>query len=159
MHREVDRVGFDKFRLVSELEKLLVVDDTVTAEHIERHIPAADAQAQVFALVDAIAAGKPSRSVQMMEALLQSGESEFYILSMVAWQFRVLHMIQTGQSQKLNPYVVQKNQATARRFSSSDTLNILTKIAATDFAIKQGKVDARTGLVMLVTGLVNQPQR
>ncbi|MEX2055227.1 MAG: hypothetical protein WD972_03515 [Candidatus Andersenbacteria bacterium] len=60
-----------------------------------------------------------------------------------------------AKKQQLHPYVVQKNMPLARQFSFRELLDTLTKIMATDFAIKQGKVDPRTGLTMLTLSLMS----
>ena len=86
---------------------------------------------------------------------------------MLAYQFRTLLAVKDGilakqrefeivRAAKLHPYVVQKSMPVARRWERNALLAALTRILATDFAIKQGKVEARTGLLLLVLGLVNQ---
>jgi DNA polymerase III delta subunit len=104
-----------------------------------------------------------------VEALMARGESEFYVLSMLAYQFRALHAIRRGQEQGwgeekiaraggLKPYAVRKNFSHARQAPAAYWREMLARILATDFAIRRGRVDARTALLMLVLTLVFGPR-
>lgn len=161
----VRRAGPDKWRLISELEKILLTHETISRQHVEEAAPPAALEGEIFALLDALSVGNLPRATTLMEALLEEGESEFYIISMLAYQLRTLLAIRTAQDQGtpvsaiakqtgLHPYVVEKNTPAVRRLSAADMLAALTKIMATDFAIKQGKLDQRTGLIMLITSLL-----
>jgi len=103
----------------------------------------------------------------VVKELIESSalSSEFYIMSMLAYQFRVLLIIRAGldaglnqqviaREGKLHPFVVQKNSQVAGQASLDFWRDALTKIMATDVAIKQGRIDARTGLLMLVNGFL-----
>ncbi len=165
-HMMVERLGVDSWRLVTELEKILVVHEHVTVDYVAAAVPQAPA-AEMFAMLEALTRGDLEQAVASVEILLGAGNSEFYILSMLAYQFRTLLAIRRGidrgQGQAevaraggLKPYSVQKNYSHARRFSASYWRTALTRILATDFSIRQGKVDQRTGLMMLVLGLVKR---
>lgn len=160
----IKRSGPDRWQLLAALERLILLNPTVTLAAVHEHIMASD-QAEIFSTLDALVAGNTAKAVINVELLLESGENEFYIFSMLAYQFRTLLMIKTGQEKgltigeiatqgKLHPYAVKKNSALVRKFSRAELVQALTKIMASDFAIKQGKVDARTALLMLVVGLV-----
>ena len=159
----VVRLGSDRWRLQTELERLLLRDSTVRRELVEDEI-VAPPQAEIFSTLEAVVRGEAPVAVARVEALLALGESEFYLLSMLAYQYRTLLVIKqqqhVGQSKAavatatgLHPYVVEKSLPIVQRSSVGELLSGLTRIAATDFAIKQGKVDPRTGLMMLVVGL------
>lgn len=157
----VARVGMDRWRLTNELQRLLLVaDGVVDVALVEREHRAVES-AEIFATLDALVTGNEPRALASVELLLVEGQSEFYVLSMLAYQFRTLLLIRAGidqgsslsaiaQEAKLHPFVVEKNMAAARRLPLSGWRDIVTRILATDFAIKQGRVDARTGLLMLM---------
>jgi DNA polymerase-3 subunit delta len=159
----VNRVGVDRWRLIGELERLLLM-----AEHVNRQVVVenvfAKVNAQIFFMLDALVAGNKRQVMQDVQVLLAEGNSEFYLLSMLAYQFRTLLIIRLGidkgygqdkiaQESKLNHYSIQKSYAQANRFSQEYLRSALARILATDFAIKRGKVEARTGLMMLTLGL------
>lgn len=131
--RLVARVGPDRWRLLSELEKLSLQNERITSEHVVQEVPDQAGEGEIFELLRLVAAGKKSAAMQQLEGLLAAGNSEFYILSMLAYQFRKLYLAQrTGTH-----------------------LHSLARVVATDFAIKQGKVDARTGVTMLILGFTS----
>jgi len=164
----VARAGVDRWRLVSELERLLLAagGDSVTARFVEESTDSS-VEAEIFDLLDALVRGDRRLVVRHVNDLLAAGSSEFYLLSMLAYQFRTLLTIAAGQragkssaviarEARLHPFVVQKQSSVARRFHPSQLLDALTRIAAVDVAIKQGRVEARTGLLMLVMRLAEQ---
>ena len=181
----VQRVGEDRWRLLNELNRLLLLVDenpsdpaaagppplvrggttgpSITIKLVRQHV-AEQATADIFPTLDALVRGNQAQAVRNVETLLAEGQSEFYLLSMLAYQFRILLLIAAGKAAgrtdqaivrqgKLHPFVVQKNATIAQRFSIGQLRDALTKIMATDVAIKQGKVDARTGVLMLLVSL------
>ena len=85
---------------------------------------------------------------------------------MLAWQFKVLVQVKQGmvaqlspaaiaRRTKLKPFVIEKSLPHVRLVSLPQLLDTLTKLLAADWAIKQGKVDARTALTMTVLGLLH----
>lgn len=131
--RLVARIGPDRWRLLSELEKLSLQNERITSEHVAREVPDQTGEGEIFELLRLVTAGKKSAAIQQLEGLLTAGNSEFYILSMLAYQFRKLYLAQR----------------------TGIWLNGLARVVATDFSIKQGKVDARTGVTMLILGLTS----
>ncbi|MAF80407.1 DNA polymerase III subunit delta [bacterium] len=161
----VARVGTDRWRLSTQLDQLLLRGG-ITLSRVQAEVSAQEA-AEIFPTLDALVAGDTARAVHNVELLLATGENEFYILSMLAYQFRTLLIIRTGLDEgltaadiarrgKLHPYVVQKNTAVVQGLTRTALLTALTRIAGSDFAIKQGKADARTALMMLVLALAGR---
>lgn len=166
----VDRLGPDRWQLSQELEKLTLSQSPVSKEDVVAAVPEAPVEEEVFAMLDALMAGNAKRAVGVMESLLQAGQSEFYILSMLAYQFRTLITIraqfpytsypsQIAKRGKIHPFVVERNLLAARTYSTDECINLLTRVLACDVAIKSGKVDARTALSMLVINLVKLPKQ
>ncbi len=161
----VERVGCDKWRLGCELDKLLLTSETITEQIVIQAVPPA-AEAEIFSTLEALVRGEAKWAVSSIETLLAE-YSEFYVLVMLMYQFRTLLIVRAGleagkrvhdivREGKLKQFAVEKNLPYAKRFSRPALVAALTKILATEFAIKQGKVDARTGLMMLVLGLAGQ---
>lgn len=159
----ISRLGVDRWRLSGELDKLLLVNNQIDQAVVRRVIPESST-AEIFSMLDALARGDRQRAVQSVVILLEGGDSEFYILSMLAYQFRTLLNIRRGIDRGmgqaliaseggLKPYSVSKNYNHAMRFAASYLHQSLTRILATDFAIRQGRVETRTGLLMLVLSL------
>jgi DNA polymerase III delta subunit len=161
----IARVGNNKWRLLNELNKLALLHNEITPATLAQS-GEAPADGEIFSAIDAVARKNKPAALGAIAALLEQGHGELYILSMLAYQFKSLSLIRQGidqglseaaiaKKQQLHPYVVQKNMSLARQFSFRELLDTLTKIMATDFAIKQGKVDPRTGLTMLTLSLMS----
>ncbi|MBI1833221.1 MAG: hypothetical protein HYR90_00120 [Candidatus Andersenbacteria bacterium] len=155
----VMRVGTDRFSLQNELARLNLTHEPTTFANVQAEVPRRDMPEEIFGALDALSSGNTAQALTLIEKQLAAGESELYVLSMLAYQFKTLLAIKTNQTKGLHPFVVEKNQPAVRRFSVGGLQEALTKIMATDFAIKQGKIDARTGLMMLIMGLVPQTQK
>lgn len=159
-------LGFDRWRLLSELERLLLVDGAITTGVVRKEI-SQPLQAEMFSTLDHIVRGNGAQALRGVEILLEQGNNEFYILSMLGYQYRTLLLIrhalasQSGAEgiarvTKLHPFAVQKSLFAAKALTEEAIETSLTRIAATDFAIKRGKADARTALSMLVQGLAQR---
>lgn len=150
----VERLGSDRWRLLSELERLSLVHTEITLDTVKQEVDAQAEGGEVFELLAALVRGERQETIKQLKGLLESGESEFYVLSMLAYQFRMLYLVARGKTRGLSPGAVRRSTAVARQRPAASWLENLTRVVATDFAIKQGKVEARTGLSMLVLGLM-----
>jgi DNA polymerase III delta subunit len=150
----VERLGGDKWLLISELERLLLMDDMVAVSAVRDHVVSADVSENIFEMLDALTGGDVTRAIGAVEAHLQSGSNEQYLLSMLSYQFRTLLAIRAdvAQASAVHPFVARKQAFRAQRFTVEWLVGALAKIMATDAAIKMGDVDSRTGLMMLVIG-------
>lgn len=128
----VARLGGERWRLLSELEKLSIRGQTVGLEEVKKEVRDVANEGEIFEMLRLITEKKKSAAMRQLVGLLAAGNSEFYILSMLAYQLRKLYL-----AERIGTHV-----------------NDLARVVATDFAIKQGKVDARTGITMLVLSLL-----
>lgn len=162
----LERLGPNRWRLATELARLALINSHLTKQLVEQE-SADRTPAEIFATLEHIAAGHARQALLNLETLLRDGASEFYLLAMVTYQFRTLLLVRAGIEEqltdhelarraKLHPFVISKSKPLAQRFSRAELVDILTRITATDVAIKQGKADARTALLMLITNLVQQ---
>jgi len=159
----VQRLGSDRWRLIGELEKLALTVINITVAEVTAVVPEPE-QAEIFSVLDALARGEKGRAIEGIQVLLEEGNGEFYILAMLAYQLRTLFVVRSGIDQglkqfevvreaKIKSYSVQKNWEVAKRRPAVVWRDALTRVLATDWAIKQGRMDARTGVLMLVAGL------
>ena len=159
----VQRLGSDRWRLIGELEKLALTVINITVAEVTAVVPEPE-QAEIFSVLDALARGEKGRAIEGIQVLLEEGNGEFYILAMLAYQLRTLFVVRSGIDQglkqfevvreaKIKSYSVQKNWEVAKRRPAVVWRDALTRVLVTDWAIKQGRMDARTGVLMLVAGL------
>lgn len=129
-------IGSDLYRLHNELDKLLSYTSrgAISAENVSE-IVSLDVSSDIFQLIDYMARGSFTAFVSEYRRLLRNNENEYYIFSMMVYQFRNLALIRScldegmGDSSiashvKLHPYVVKKSLPLARKFS----LEIISRI-------------------------------
>lgn len=156
----VERAGQNRWQLKNIIERLLLTNSTITPDQITAELEVSN-EAEIFATLQAILNRQKDVALQSITTLLEAGNSELYILSMLAWQFKTLTMVKRGSVLGLTPaataarfglkpFVVTKSLPRVQGVTYEYLLDRLTKILATDVAIKQGKVEARTGLMMLI---------
>jgi len=118
----------------------------------------------IFALTDAISNKNKALAMKLFEEQTEAGLTDFYLLSMITRQFRVLLQIRqaldSGLTQrkiinllKLHPYVVQKGINQTRNFSLDLLKNIFSRLAEIDYLMKTGEGDVKTLLSMMIVQL------
>jgi DNA polymerase-3 subunit delta len=164
-------VGADTVSLDTELEKLA----TYVGNEWRVTVPVVDAlvgavtQDSIFALVDAIATGDHKEAFRLLHAQLDTSstnaiEFALYLIRMLARQMRILLRIRLGQDSggsqreiaselRLPPYYTERYFRQARRLSNERLKAAFEALAALEYALKQGKADAGTGLDLLVIDL------
>lgn len=155
-HALVTRIGADRWRLLSELERLSLLHQHITAAQVEEDISPATQEGEIFEMLRAVTAGKRREALRLLTTLLEAGASEFYIVSMLTYQFRTFYLIARHVTHGVSPRALPILREVARRRPASAWLGDLTRVVATDFAIKQGNVDAKTAVTMLVLGLLRE---
>lgn len=151
----VDYAGTNRWRLINELERLFLMNPSISRDSVQEHVLPEHRSPHIFAMLDALADGNHKKAFSFMEQLLEGGENELYILSMLGYHMKTLILIRTGHTSAMHSFVVSKNRQSANRFSEVQLQGMFARVLATDFAIKQGRVDARTGLVMLLVSLTD----
>ena len=107
-------------------------------------------EADVFAMVEAVAQKDKKRALNLLYRHLQKGDSPSYLSSMLQYQFRTLLQIRDMaerklsygamlQKTKLHPYVLKKGMQIARNFSLSELKSIYEKLFILEKQLKMGK--------------------
>ena len=152
-----ERVSGDKMRLVRETDKLslYVGDGTATREDVDLLCPP-DVQSNIFAFVDALAAGERGRAIELLEALVGTGEPPLRLTFMVRRQFRLVAraraLFERGVPQpevarelKVPPFVARKLSEQSRKLDDRDLDRALAMVLALESGLKGGN-DLRDGL-------------
>jgi len=134
-------------------KKILFSDVEGTFAHV--------AQAKIFDLTDALSAKNARRSLLALQALLDLGENEQKIISMLAYQLRNLALVLDLQNRhytpkqittltKLHPFVLRKLSGCLGLFSLGELKNLMTELLELDLAAKSGKIEAVLGLEQFI---------
>lgn len=163
----VEYVGNDLWRLSNELDKLTAYSQQLTAENIELLIKP-QIESNVFNLIDNIGAKNRKRALQELHQLLEAGQNELYILSMIVYQFRNLLIVRDfvergvtnqydiAKKASLHPFVAGKTLAQAKNYTIEELKKIYALLLDYDIAIKTGKIDSKTALDLLIVKLCGE---
>ena len=144
--------GEDPAAIASEVNKLAVLDEVLTAERV-RQVANRVAVHDAFDLVDAVASGDAAGALTMARQLLDEGEAAQRVLAALAWQFSLLAKAvalrarspggrvspqQAASVLKAKPFAVQKTLKLAAHLTEADVTTALAALLAADVASKTG---------------------
>lgn len=154
-------VGNDLNQLENEIAKLVSFKDRkeIGSEDIDLLVKA-KLSSNIFDLVDAVGERNYKKAAKFTHELLEQGENEIYILTMVVRQIRNLILIsdlkdrfdklQIAKETGIHPYAVQKTLLQTKNFGFEDLKRIYQELLDTDISIKTGEREPRLALDLLV---------
>ncbi|HEY7068373.1 MAG TPA: DNA polymerase III subunit delta [Chloroflexota bacterium] len=159
-------VGGDLRRLDAELAKLALYCGAQPVREADVRLLVAPAEANVFALLDGVADGRPGPALAALRRLLQQGQAvEALLPQLIALVRRLLtaHALQAeGRSVAAdgadyglttNPRAVEKLVRQASRYQPEDFARAYTLLLACDRAIKTGEDEPEVAVELLVAKL------
>ncbi|MDN5345443.1 MAG: polymerase subunit delta [Clostridia bacterium] len=133
----------------NELAKVMTylgAPGTITAAAVQALVPAADAEATIFQLVDALGNRDATLAINTLRRLLARGEAPLGIVAMLARQVRLIYQYHLAADQgelatrlRLKPFVLQKVAAQARHFSLPAAGRALAELLLVDTGLKTGQ--------------------
>ena len=155
-------VGADLWQMGSEINKLISFrGDKMIFEADVDEMVKAKIENDIFKTIDALAARNKAAAFKLLHQHLAQGESEIYLLSMLAYQFRNLLLVKSelergaqfqnlGKKLSLHPYVLRKSFEQSRGFSLPALKKIYERLLETDLAVKSGQAEPRVALDLVV---------
>ncbi len=143
------RCSDDKARVSREIEKLaLYAHGVATLADVEVLCPP-DIQSNIFAFVDSLATGDRGKALELLEALLGTGEPELRIVYMIRRQFRLLARARAlfeegtprpeiASTLKVPPFVARKLEEQARKMGEEDLERALALTLELERGLKGG---------------------
>ncbi|GAC1696795.1 MAG: hypothetical protein NVS9B6_04260 [Candidatus Limnocylindrales bacterium] len=159
-----DACGTDSERIDHELRKLgsFAGAGSVGAADVRALVSGA-IESDVFLLTQAVVRRDHRTATAQLEQLLDEGQAPQQIIALLLWQMRVLlfatAMRTTADAERMakairsSPYAIQKAQAFAQRVTRADITRAYETIYATDLAIKTGRTDERTAMLLCILDL------
>jgi DNA polymerase-3 subunit delta len=161
-----NRCSGDKMRLLQETEKLAlyVGDRTTTHDDVAALCPP-DVQSNIFAFVDALAAGERDRALALLEGLISTGEPPLRLTFMIRRQFQLVAraraLLDRGTPQKelssrlkVPPFVARKLEEQGRKLDEEDLERALVLTQHLESGLKGGSyLSDELQLEMTVLGL------
>jgi len=149
-------VGNDLWQLSNEIRKLAAFGQGIVKKQDVDLLVRQNLQTNIFATIDAIAAKNKKKALNLIFEHSEKNDSPFYILSMLAYQFRNLLAVKDAKDPrqlKLHPYVLQKSLRAAQLFSKEELEHIYKKLFQIDLQTKTGQVDAQMALYLFVSAV------
>ena len=158
-------VGPNLWQMENEIEKLILYKkpEIIKSEDVELMVKA-KLNDNIFNLIDAIGYKDVKKAIKLLNEILESGQNEIYVLTMIIYQFRNLLIIKDLLSENSNqfwlskksgihPFVVKKSMWQAQKFDYKDLKKIYDKLQKADLAIKTGQIEPEVALDLLLMGL------
>jgi len=161
-----NRCSGDKMRLLQETEKLAlyVGDRTTTHDDVAALCPP-DVQSNIFAFVDALAAGERDRALALLEGLISTGESPLRLTFMIRRQFQLVARARALLDRdipqkeltsrlKVPPFVARKLEEQGRKLDEEDLERALVLIQHLEGGLKgESYLSDELQMEMTVLGL------
>lgn len=154
--------GNDLWRLENEINKLVCYksEGKIKKEDVETLVNP-DIEPGIFKTIDALAKKDKKKALRSLEFHFQQGDSPFYLLKMITFQFRNLlvasHLKNHNKKLKdfynldiCSNYPAKKAWKKVSEFSFSKLKSIYYNIFKVDRAIKTGQIDPEEGLRLLI---------
>ena len=151
-------VGADLWRLANETDKLASykAGKLIIVQDVDSLV-GAEVVSDIFKTVDALGQRQKALAFKLLHQHLEQGESEIYLFSMLAYQFRNLLLVKDQLERgaqfnalaaklKIHPFVLRKSFDQAKNFSLSALKKIYSRLAEIDIQIKSGRIEPRVAL-------------
>ncbi|MBX3011270.1 MAG: DNA polymerase III subunit delta [Caldilineaceae bacterium] len=162
-----DFVGPNLRQLDNELTKLAtyVGPRPITAEDVKLLVSDAS-EALIWDLTDALSQRNGRRAMQSLYELRKGDANAFYLLTMIARQYRIMLKVKAamrrgGSEFELakitdeKPYSVKKAMVQANNYTLPELIAIMDRLLETDYAMKTG-TDPETAIDLLIAELTRK---
>jgi DNA polymerase-3 subunit delta len=158
-------IGGDLWAMNGEIQKLLLYSqERPISEDDVRKLVSHVQEANIFALVDAVAEGRTELAQRILHRLYDDGVAPTYILVMITRQFRLIAQakdLERGLSRLQiqdrlglkSSYSLDKTLSQAKLYDFEGVKRAYDKLLETDLAIKTGRYSDKLALELLVTEL------
>jgi DNA polymerase-3 subunit delta len=165
MNLLAELIGGDLWAMNGEIQKLLLYSqERPIGEDDVRQLVSHVQEANIFALVDAVAEGRTELAQRILHRLYDDGVAPTYIMVMITRQFRLIAQARELVKGLYRPqiqdrlglkqsYVVDKTLSQAKLYDFEGVKRAYDKLLETDLAIKTGKYSDKLALELLVTEL------
>jgi len=159
----IKSAGDDLWRLFNEIQKLSAFKGIETSKisvNDVKLLVSAKQENNIFKTIEMIASGQKDKAILLLHQHLEKGDSPFYLLSMIAFQFRQLLIAkqkiinnQSFKNLRWRPFVIEKTKALSEKFSFEQLKKVYEQISRIDLDTKTGKISPELGLDLFVAYL------
>lgn len=160
----IERVGTNQKIIDNELEKLrlyLASEKRSEFRQEDLNILTKNSEVVIWELLDAISSRKKGLIVKIIDELFQVESDYPYLSTMLAKQLKLIYWMKCSKITeeemkkefKVHPYTISKVKRYIHLFDERLIKLIYAKLTSLDFKVKQGRIDAKLGLIMLFAGV------
>ncbi len=139
----------DTWQLASVCQQALAFasGEEIKREHVSPFV-SSPLDDNIFNFTDALAAGNTAQALKLLDDQKKSGANEFYLLTMITRQFRLLLQLNDNPNQeeledlKLHPFVVKKTSPLARRYTPEQLQSIHKNLYTIEKTLKTSSSSA-----------------
>ncbi len=156
----LSQTGNNLWLLSNEIQKLSCFKKEITEKEIFLLVKP-NIEVEIFKTIDALVLRNKKEALRVLQKFIGSGESLFYLLSMMAYQMRNLLMVKIAQNNKefslkelgMHPYVFKKSTDTVKNISIEQLKLSLQNIFVADLKIKTGLMSPEKIIESLVLSI------
>lgn len=156
----IERVGTNQKVIDNELEKLrlfLSFNERAELREEDLKIMTKNSEVVIWELLDAISSRDKKLIVKIIDDLFQTESDYSYLSTMLARQLKLMYWMKSRDISeeemrldfKVHPYTISKVKRHIHLFDEGLIKLLYAKLTSLDFKVKQGKIDAKLGLIML----------
>lgn len=160
----IDKVGYDQRVLSSEIIKLITLLKASKRNNIideDLSLLTENREYVIWDLVDSISKRDKKTALDLLEGLYTSDADFSYLIAMIAKQIKMLYWLSSGvvseqsmtKDLKVHSFTMGKLKSTTRNFNPKSLKMLYSKITSLDFKVKQGKIEPKLGLVLLISSV------
>lgn len=171
LQQVVAMVGADGWSLASELSKLAArANGAPVSREMVQQLVRANADDQMFALMDAVAAKDAAKALALLAEERQFGAEDMQLFAMLCRQIRLLLAVRgmidanpkigkqdVADALGIHPFVAQKTLIQARNFLPEVLRSLEETCFAFDQKMKKGGISMEMAVDRLVAGFIQSP--
>ncbi|MBU0671192.1 MAG: DNA polymerase III subunit delta [Patescibacteria group bacterium] len=147
----VQAIGDDLWQMSNELKKLANFNKRIDLKTVEEFVPSA-VDDNIFNFTDALSQKNSAMALKLLHDQFKSGANEFFLLTMIARQIKILLQVKetNGQGLDLHPFVIKKSLTQINKFELNDLRKLLDKLVDIDLKMKTSQGEPRMLLDLFV---------
>ena len=160
----INKVGVDQQTLSTELDKLILLARAEARAEIipeDLDILTENKEVIIFQLLDALTNRDKKNALRIFEDLYTNDNDFPYISTMMARQLKLIYWLKSGEVSeddmksifKIHPYTIGGIKRNVYKFELSFIKLLFAKITNLDFKVKQGRINPKLGLIMLISSV------
>ncbi len=160
----ISRVGSDQNLLENELQKMTLLISSEGRSKVESkdlEILTENSEAVIWDLMDALTSRDKKRALKILEVIYKTDSDFPYLCAMLSKQIKMLYWLKSGvvseESMKndfgVHPYTITVLKRNLSKFQAPFLKVLFSKITNLDFKVKQGKIEPKLGLILLISSV------